>query len=270
MTTIIVYSLLASLAIMTISAIGVLFTWQSLGRWLEKNLTYLVAFSAGVFLYVAIHLIAEAKHLGEFGGWIMAPLAVGVLLFYAFDKILPESHHHHSTNICEHDHGRVDARKMLLGDAFHNIGDGIIIGPAFMISIEVGLVTTIAILIHEGLQEISEFFVLRQAGYSPKQALIRNLAVSSTILIGLVVGLTLSHSEMILAPLLAIAAGGFIYIVIMDLLPAIFRCQKNKKNILILIALFVAGALVAGNLGHLLEPLGIEHGHGPDEHLDDH
>lgn len=270
MSTVIVYSLLASLAIIAISLVGVLFTWKSLGRWLEKNLTYLVAFSAGVFLFVAIHLIEEAEHLGEFGIWIMIPLIIGILLFYAFDKIIPESHHHHSTNACEHDHGRVDARKMLLGDSFHNIGDGVIIGPAFMVSVEIGLVTTAAILIHEALQEISEFFVLRQAGYSTKQALLRNLAVSSTILIGLVIGLILSNSEIILAPLLAVAGGGFVYIVLMDLLPAVFRCQRNKKVILALIALFVAGILLAGNLDHLIEPLGIEHGHETEELLDDH
>ena len=148
---------------------------------------------------------------------------------------------------------------MLLGDAIHNIGDGIVIVPAFMTSIEVGFVVSIGILIHEAIQEISEFFVLRQAGHTIKQSLIKNFLVSSTILIGLFLGFILSDTEKLLAPLLAFASGGFIYVILVDLIPPILCHRRHKKVFTGLIILFFLGLIVSFGADILTNTLGLEH-----------
>lgn len=259
MSEIILFTLGSSLAIMTVSLIGVLFAWHSLGRWFEQNLLYLVSFSAGVFVFVSYHLLKEAFTLPSNQLFTWLALIFGLIIFWLFDKFLPESHHHHTESDCKHTHSRGGAKKMLFGDAIHNIGDGVIIVPAFMTSIEVGIVVSIGILIHEAIQEISEFFVLRQAGHTTKQALIRNFLVSSTILIGLIIGFILSDTAQLLAPLLALAAGGFIYIILVDLIPPILCHRRHKKIFIGLIVLFFLGLIVSFGADILTDTLGLEH-----------
>ncbi|MEX0919096.1 MAG: ZIP family metal transporter [Candidatus Paceibacterota bacterium] len=270
MMTVIFWSLGAALAVIAVSLIGVLFTWQSLGRWLEKNLIYLVSFSAGVFLFVSYHLFNEAREISANGLTPVLFLFVGLIAFFIFDYLIPESHHHHTEDDCQDKHTPIDARKMLIGDGIHNIGDGIIIAPAFMISIEIGLITTISILIHEALQEISEFFVLRQAGYTTTQALIRNFLISLTILPGLMVGLFLTTTETILPILLAIAAGAFIYVVVADLLPAVMHYRRKLKTFIILLILFATGLGLSIGLEKIADSFGLGHGHDESGHHDDH
>src|SRR5690606_1418778 len=101
---------------------------------LEKNLHYFVSFSAGVFIYVSFHLVEESLELTSVTGLVGLFVAIGIIAFYLLDKILPESHHHHTEADGEHFHNKKGAKKMLIGDGIHNIGDGIILVPAFMIS----------------------------------------------------------------------------------------------------------------------------------------
>ncbi len=85
--------------------------------------------------------------------------------------------------------------------------------------------------VHELVQEVSEFFVLKQAGYSTKKALLTNFAVSSTILIGSIGGTFLldTFSELEL-PLMGIAAGAFLVVVFQDLIPHSVRKAKAKAS----------------------------------------
>lgn len=148
---------------------------------------------------------------------------------------------------------------MLIGDGIHNIGDGLLLVPAFVISPITGLITAVGILIHEFIQEVAEFFVLRQAGYTTKQALIRNFAVPTTILIGLVLGWTLIQIEGLLAPIIGLAAGAFLYIVFMDLIPTTFPFyRKNKRVFVWLIVSFFLGLATIMAIEILAELLGLE------------
>ncbi len=170
--------LIAALAIMVVSLVGVVFAQKISRVYLEKNLSLLVSFSAGVFLVTASVLAFEVFHIIPSLAVAIPMIIVGYLLAWSVHFLVPESHHHHDADCVK------GSRKLLVGDAIHNIGDGIILVPAFLVSPALGLAVTISIVIHEALQEISEFFVLKQAGYSTRRALAVNFAVSSTILIG--------------------------------------------------------------------------------------
>src|SRR5690606_4282039 len=128
-------------AIMIVSLVGIIFVWKNLAKLLEKNLHYFVSFSAGVFIYVSFHLIEESLELSPVAGLGSLFVIMGIVSFYLLDKILPESHHHHTEADGQHFHNKKGAKKMLIGDGIHNIGDGILLVPAFMISPVLGLIT---------------------------------------------------------------------------------------------------------------------------------
>lgn len=223
------FALLAGLTIMAISLAGVLTTRRSLGNWTERNLKYLVSFSSGVFFIVALELARETLALA---GTIPALLSIGAggVLMAVFSWLLPESHHHHEMHDATDTHDLAGARRILLGDSLHNIGDGLLLAPAFLVNVQLGIATTIGILVHETIQEISEFFVLRESGYTNRQALLRNFLVSGTVLIGIFFGFFLSNITALVGPLLGLAAGAFFFIVFHDLLPRSVATSQHVRE----------------------------------------
>lgn len=221
--------LIASFAIMLASLTGVLFVWKGVGNVIARNLHYLVSLSAGVFLVVSFQLGKETLHLSLDpiigAGWIL----LGAGVFWLIFTLLPDFHHHHDEEREEKSHSPLDARRILTGDAIHNIGDGVLVATAFAVNPSLGIITAASVFVHELVQEVSEFFVLKQAGYSTKRALLINFLVSSTILIGAAGSILLlgvfSNLEV---PLMGIAAGAFLVVVFQDLIPHSVR-EANVK-----------------------------------------
>lgn len=218
-------AVLAALFIMAASLGGVVFTTKALGHWMHRHLTYFATFSAGVLVVLAYHLVEEAFHEAESVALVAAAVVAGIVLLEIMHALLPHTHHHHDTHH-DHVHTRVDGRRVLISDAIHNVTDGVILVPAFIADWKLGVAATLGIFLHELVQEISEFFVLKEAGYSTKRALTLNFIASSTILIGVVIALTLASFETLIAVLAALAAGGFISVVIRDLLPHAVESAK--------------------------------------------
>ncbi len=253
-------TIVAAFIVMFASLVGVLFLQKTAQDFLEKKLSYLVSFSAGVFLVTAGGLGLEVFELVP-SLWIGAGLiSVGYVLAALLHYLIPESHHHHDSE-CNHSHGKT-AKKLIIGDSIHNIADGIILVVAFSASPALGIAATVSIFIHEALQELSEFFVLRQAGYSIKKALAINFVVSSTVLIGVVLGYFALASHNLEVALLAISSGFFLHVVIHDLLPK--RSHHEHAKLFLQHVLFVlVGALV---MGAVANALGESHSHGEEGH----
>lgn len=250
---IIIYSIISALVIMLASLSGAVFIRKEFGSWMHKYLKFLVTFSAGVFIAIVYHLIGEVFHESEaswvsIAGWI----ALGAILTEILSHLIPHAHHHHGEKEHDHAHSALDARRMLLGDAMHNISDGILLVPAFIVDVRIGLITAIAILIHELVQEVSEFFVLKEAGYTNKQALVLNFLVSTTILLGIAISFAVSSIESLEAPLIAFSAGGFIYIVVRDLIPHGMRSVRKHGNALKHAVALAAGIVIMFALAALL------------------
>ncbi len=120
----------------------------------------------------------------------------------------------------------------LIGDGFHNFIDGLVIAAAFAVNIHLGIVTTIAVIAHELPQEISDFGVLVYGGFTKAKALLFNFLSAVIAIFGAIIGLFLfSKIENIIPVLLAITAGGFIYIAASDLIPELNRESKAAKSL---------------------------------------
>ncbi len=235
------YILAAAFVIMLASLAGAVFAWRVLGEWLSSRLRYLIALAAGVFTVVVFDLMTEVVAHEGLSYSVIAAFLLGGIVLEVITRLLPKgTHHHHGPH--HHKHSGLDARRMLIGDGVHNVHDGIILVPAFMVSPVVGFGTAIGILLHELVQEVSEFFVLREAGYSVRKALLLNFLVSTTILIGVALAVVLVTIESLVYPLIAFSAGGFLYIVLRDLLPSIIRHAREEHQAVRDTLLFFVGA----------------------------
>ena len=149
-------------------------------------------------------------------------------------------HHCHTQN---HKHHKVEpfAIMNLIGDGVHNFIDGLIIGASYLISIQVGIATTIAVALHEIPQEISDFGVLMHGGFSRSKALFFNFISALTAVFGVIIALTASvYITGIENMLIPIAAGQFIYIAAADLIPELHKETNTTKSLLQLL-FFVLG-----------------------------
>lgn len=244
---------------MLVSLSGILFTSKHLGRWMRARIIYLATFSAGVLAVLAYHLIGEAME-GAFSLPLVAGcIVIGVVALEVIHGIIPDSHHHHEET--DHSHSHIDGRRVLISDAVHNVTDGFLIVSAFMADWRVGIGATIGIMLHEMVQEISEFFVLKHAGYTNRQALTYNLISSSTVFIGIALSLLLVTADGAVSILAALAAGGFLSVVIRDLIPHAVESARSKGKWLQHIAAILIGAGLMLGLTYLLP----EHGHDAEQ-----
>ncbi len=250
---------LAAVVIMAVSLSGVIFTHGFAKRFLETRLSTLVSFSAGVFLVTSGALILEVFHIVESVPQAIALVVVGYAAAWALHFLLPETHHHHGVDCAKKHSG---ARKLIVGDAIHNLADGIILVPAFLVSPALGLAVTVSIIIHETLQEISEFFVLRQAGYTVRRALLVNALVSSTIFIGVGLSYFALATAALEGVLLAVAAGFFLHVVVHDLLPKRHEHETVSGLVAQLGFVFLGVTL----MGMLTLALSDTHEHGAVDH----
>uniref|UniRef100_A0A7V3VU04 ZIP family metal transporter n=1 Tax=candidate division WOR-3 bacterium TaxID=2052148 RepID=A0A7V3VU04_UNCW3 len=233
------YTILSVLIVSLISLIGVLFIIIKTDK-LSRIILLLVGFAAGALFGDAfIHLLPEAFR--EFENSLMVSLLVilGILIFFILEKFLRWRHCHIPTSK-EHPHPMVTMN--LIGDLIHNLIDGMIIGASYMVSIPIGLATTIAVIMHEIPQEIGDFGVFIHGGLDVKKALLLNFLSALTAIIGgiisLIVGPIVKNYALTLLPL---TGGGFIYIAGSDLIPELQGCETLTASSLQLLAM-IAGA----------------------------
>lgn len=192
----------------------------------------LVAFAAGALLGGGfLHLMPEAiKNIGAF--LALELVVLGFVLFL----ILEIGLHWHSCEECKmHSFSYL----VLVGDALHNIIDGVIIAGAFLVSIPVGLVTTLAIILHEIPQELGIFGVQIYAGVKEKIALRNSFIAQLTCVIGgIATFFYLGSVQWLSYYILPFAAGGFVYIAASDLIPELHK-ENNQKKIIGFLLFFI-------------------------------
>lgn len=221
--------ILFSFVISLVSFSGAILGFTKNRSWFSRNTKLLVTFAAGIFVMTSFGLMSEAFEfltnekaiISIVGGFL------GILILH---KILPETHHHHDED-CPTCIPQKSGLKLVIGDVIHNIADGIILVAAFSVSQEMGILATISILIHEFIQEVSEYIVLRNSGYSNKKTLLINFFSSLSIFIGVAIGILLTQDTQFQAVLLGISAGAFLHVVFHDLIPyhELRRIQKKES-----------------------------------------
>lgn len=221
-----IYTLISVAVVSLVSLIGII-TFSLNNRILEKVLVLTVSFSAGTLLGDAfIHLVPEAFDLGETTASIY--ILSGLLSFFALEKIV-HWRHCHEPACPEHSHSL--PYMILFGDALHNFIDGIIIAASYLISIPVGIATTVAVIFHEIPQEIGDFGTLIYGGFSKTKAIAYNFASALMAVLGAVSVLVVNvYSEKITEFLIPFAAGGFIYIATADIIPELHKNKSHKLS----------------------------------------
>lgn len=224
------YSLLSVFAVSLISLVGAVLLPVNEKR-LRTFLIYFVSFSAGALLGdVFIHLLPEVVATQGFTQSVSVNILLGILVTFVIEKIIHWKHHQtHSGHVHKHP----VTTMTIIGDAVHNYIDGLVIAASYFISIPAGIATTFAVILHEIPQEIGNFGVLVNGGYSRSRALMLNFVSALTAVAGTVTVLTLgSTSTSLIMALTSFAAGNFIYIAASDLIPELHKEVGLKKTVL--------------------------------------
>jgi zinc and cadmium transporter len=233
----------------------------------ETLVPHMVSFATGALLGAALlglipHAVigAGSDKVHEVG----IALIAGIALFFILEKFLlwrhchddhcdehsvEDTHAHHGHN---HDHGHHHSRQkatgalVLVGDALHNVLDGVLIAAAFLTDTHLGLVTAVAIAAHEIPQEVGNFAVLLHSGMSRGRALAMNLLTSLTAVIGGVVGFySLGNALKALPFALAVAAASLLYVAVADLIPTLHRRVDGRSSVMQVLLIGAGIAMIA-------------------------
>lgn len=242
--------------VFSISA-AALFSFALLSKMVER----MVSLSVGILLSTSLlYALPEAFESQADPRTLFAILLGGLLAFFLLEKfaILRHSHHYEGDGHAHaHGHDAHEAGKagwmILVGGGLHNFTDGILIAAAFLADPKLGLITGLAIIAHEIPQEIGDFIVLLNAGFSKARAYAYNLISSLLAVIGGVVGyVTLERGMQWIPYVLVFASSGFIYIAVSDLMPQMQRRATIRETIpqILLIGLGVAIVLFLTSVRH--------------------
>jgi len=160
----------------------------------------------------------------------------GIVLFFVLEKLVVWRHCHEGE--CE-THGAVGPL-ILIGDAFHNFMDGAVIAATFVASLSLGITTSLAVITHEIPQEVGDFAILLESGYSRGQAWLYNTISGLGTLLGAVLAYLFLRSLQVVIPyIMAFSAASFIYIATADLIPSLHRSTglgPNLRQLLLILA----------------------------------
>ena len=240
-----IYAFFGVIIVSLVSLVGVFFL--SLGdSLLKKYVQVLISLAIGGLLGDAfIHLIPESfKEIAD-KTLVGILIIAGIIFFFSIEKLI---HWHHNGEDKENNQIHPVGKLILFTDGFHNMIDGIILGVSFIVSLPVGIATTLAIILHEIPQEIGDFAILIHSGYTKKKALIFNFFSALMAVLGMILAFSFGKViENYLMLFLPIAAGGFIYIAVADLIPELQKTIQVKRSLVqisaVLLGVFLMLAL---------------------------
>lgn len=245
------YAFAGTLIVSLVSLIGIA-TLSIKINMLQRAMHFFIGLAAGALLGDAfIHLIPETFEAGVRAEVFSLGILGGTVVFFILEKYLRwHEHNHIDHSHCVPGEECVAAPKKALGtlviagDGIHNFLDGAIIAASFLVSIPLGVATTIAVFLHEVPQEISDFALLIHSGYSRTEALVWNFASALTALLGIIAFVALGASFENIEPIAtAFTAGGFIYIAAANLIPEIKMTEHPGKSALEFLA-FITGIAI--------------------------
>jgi zinc and cadmium transporter len=246
--------------------IAAIFALNAQRHWVPMLVSYAIgALLGAVFLELLPHAFEVAPNAEAMTGTIL----FGILLFFTLEKLVLWRHCHgthceahalhdeahcpdhevtttsdtkfkpvtHAPTIMakthqhEHDDGR-SGLMIMIGDTFHNFVDGILIAAAFMVDVQLGLVTALAIIAHEIPQEIGDFLILLHSGYSKKKALLFNMFSSLATVVGGLLGYSFLQTMQAWVPyILSLAVASMLYVAVADLIPGLHKRTAIKDTL---------------------------------------
>lgn len=243
MTTIYLYAFGSIAVVSVLSLTGILLlSFQE--ATFRKYIPLVISVAVGALLGDSfIHLIPEA--LTHDNSTVMSLLIIaGILLFFVLEKFL---HWHHHGEDTETSHIHPVGKLVLVSDVIHNFLDGVVIAASFMVSVPVGLATTLAVVLHEIPQEVGDFAVLLHAGYTKRRAIFLNFLTALSALFGGALFFAIGeYATPLAAYFVPLTAGGFIYIAVADLIPELQKTRRWKDSLYQLLAVIIGVAAMAG------------------------
>lgn len=205
---------------------------------------FLASFAAGTLLGAAFFdLLPEAAHEGEEKGVDIFFWALfGIILFFLIERFIHWFHHHEEF----HEHEKESKSTLpliIIGDTVHNFIDGVVIAATFMVSIPLGVVTTLAVFAHELPQEIGDFGLMLHKGLARRKIILVNVISASVAFAGAIITYLLGNIlEDYIPVFLALTAGFFIYIATSDLIPEI-HYERRRGFAVIESLLLIVGVI---------------------------
>jgi zinc and cadmium transporter len=209
---------MSSLVLVSLLSLMGVFTISMQEARLREMLFLLVSFAVGALFGDAfIHILPEAfKTLGPgpaTGFWVL----LGILIFFAGEKFIrwgQGSAFEKPASV------KPLVPLILLVDGAHNFIDGMLVGASYLVSVPIGIATTLAVVFHEIPHEIGDFAILVHGGLSVRRALLWNFLSALTAILGGCAALLMGHAfKDFTVVVMPITAGGFIYIAGSDLVP---------------------------------------------------
>lgn len=211
-----------------------------------RLIPWLVSYAVGALLGVSmLRLLPTSLEAlaPQFGGdassRVFAILLLGIFFFFVLEKLVLWRHCH--AHDCEVHEGTVFA--IVIGDAFHNFVDGVVITAAVITSVPLGVTTAVAVAAHEIPQEVGDFAILLHHGYSRTRALLLNVLSATASALGAVAAFVAFDVVPLTLPyFLALAAASFLYVAMADLIPGLHRGRTDAGSMrqIVLIAAGVA------------------------------
>jgi zinc and cadmium transporter len=225
---------------------GLLLLWQA--EFAKRITNFLFAFGAGAFIAISfLDILPEAVEMVDEPHPIFIAALIGFTAFFALERLMMK-HMHRGTAHSHSEHGEALPWMTVIADTTHNFLDGVVIAIAFIAEPALGLTTALAIAAHEVPQEIAEFAILLDQGWSKTKIIIANLLSALSAFLGIGVAyIALPFFETQLPLLLGVVSGIFMYIAASQLIPEIHHRAGHAQAYRILAA-FVTGILIIGYL----------------------
>lgn len=244
---------IATLLVSLVSLTGIVVIFKKNNK--QNFLKALISLAAGALLAVAfLNMLPEAIEAEKFEPHtIFLVVLVSIVFFFLLERVF---HWHHCR--CE-EHGKPHGRNKkslavinLVGDGIHNFVDGALIASAFLVDFHAGVLITLAVILHEIPQEVSDFGVLLYAGLSQTKAILYNLLTALIAVFGAILFYYFGKNVDNIIPLvLAVAAGNFIYLATADLIPEIHH-EENRHRIVAHSFYLVLGVVLMYLVSHIL------------------
>ncbi len=233
---------------------------------LARYTQHLLSLAAGALLATAfMHLLPEAFESQAGAQPLFTTLLIGLVFFFLLDKaeLWHHGHEHHGrredpaaaelphAHAGEHPHHHGHEHKfggwaVLAGDSVHAFGDGILIASAFIADLRLGVVATLAVLVHEVPHHMGDLIVLRQSSGNRSMALVKVSLAGAVTALGGVVGYALVDSLYGFLPFfLVIASSSFIYVALADLIPQLQKRATARETAAQIVWLAIGIGLVA-------------------------
>ena len=234
-------AILSVVLVSLISLVGIFTLFVNTTR-LRQFLLFMVRFAAAAMIGDAfIHLLPEAIAAASNVRTVSVGVLIGIVVFFTLEKFLFWRHCHAPTT---ENHPHPVGLMNLISDGVHNFLDGVIIAASYLVSIPLGIATTIAVVLHEIPQEVGDFGILLHAGYTRQRALFFNFLTACLAILGtvitLIIGERVAGFVQFLVPL---TLGGFIYIAAADLIPEIHNEEHTGRSV-VQFMFFILGILI--------------------------